>query len=164
MSLKRSIVAALMTALCFVATYAVPIPTPNGGYIHAGDAFVLLSGILVGPLLGFLAAGIGSALADMAAGFSIFIPATFLIKGAMAALVAALPFKNKRTIWLSFVLAEVIMLLGYAWFDYIAISKTLAGAWMTIPMNLIQAAGGVALAYFLYIALDRVGVWKKKVK
>ena len=35
------------------------------------------------PLYGFLAAGLGSALADIFSGYAIYAPATFLIKGLM---------------------------------------------------------------------------------
>ena len=40
---------------------SIRIPTPGtGGYIHPGDAIVILSGVILGPAYGFLAAGIGS--------------------------------------------------------------------------------------------------------
>ena len=45
--------AALFAALACVATMSLHIPTPGtGGYIHPGDAIVVLSGILLGPVYG----------------------------------------------------------------------------------------------------------------
>ena len=42
---------ALFMALTCVATSIIKIPTVGtGGYVHPGDAFVVLSGILLGPL------------------------------------------------------------------------------------------------------------------
>ena len=46
---RMMILAALFAALSCVATMVIRIPTPIGGYIHAGDAVVLLSAFLLGP-------------------------------------------------------------------------------------------------------------------
>ena len=65
-NLKKTVMAALFAALACVATMSIRIPTPGtGGYIHPGDAVVILSGIVLGPVWGLLAAGIGSAMADL---------------------------------------------------------------------------------------------------
>ena len=68
--LRKIVIAALLAAFTCIATMSIRIPTPGtGGYIHPGDAIVLLSGIILGPGYGFLAAGIGSALADLLGGY-----------------------------------------------------------------------------------------------
>ena len=42
---KKLVYTALFTALCCVGTMVIQIPTPaTHGYIHLGDAFVILSG------------------------------------------------------------------------------------------------------------------------
>ena len=57
-------------ALVCTATMVIRIPTPGtNGYIHPGDALVILSGIFLGPVQGLLAAGSGSALADFRGGY-----------------------------------------------------------------------------------------------
>ena len=54
---QKLVLTALFAALTCVATMIIRIPTPGtGGYIHPGDALVILSGIILGPLYGFLAA------------------------------------------------------------------------------------------------------------
>ena len=63
------ILAALMAALTCIGTMIIKVPTPTNGYIHPGDGFVLLSGLLLGPIYGSLAAGIGSALSDLITGY-----------------------------------------------------------------------------------------------
>ena len=69
-NVKKLVFIAMMAALTCAATMVIRIPTPGtGGYIHPGDALVVLSGVLLGPLGGFLAGGLGSALADLAAGY-----------------------------------------------------------------------------------------------
>ena len=45
-TLKKLVFAALFAALACVATMVIKIPTPTGGYIHAGDAVVLLSAFI----------------------------------------------------------------------------------------------------------------------
>ena len=84
-NLKKIVLAALFAAFACVATMSIRIPTPGtGGYIHPGDAVVILSGIILGPHWGLLAAGIGSALADLLGGYFIYVPITFVIKGVVA--------------------------------------------------------------------------------
>ena len=88
---RTLITAALFAALTCVGTMIIKIPTPTMGYIHPGDGFVLLSGLLLGPIWGTLAAGIGSALSDLIGGYFVYVPATFIIK-ALTALTAYLVF------------------------------------------------------------------------
>ena len=46
-NLKKIIMTALFAALACVATMSIRIPTPGtGGYIHPGDAIVILAGII----------------------------------------------------------------------------------------------------------------------
>lgn len=75
---------ALFAALCCIATMVIQIPTPTNGFINLGDCIVLISGYLLGPVYGALAAGIGSMLADILSGYAYYAPATFIIKAVMA--------------------------------------------------------------------------------
>ena len=78
---------ALFAALACVATMSIRIPTPGtGGYIHPGDAIVILAGIILGPVYGMLAGGIGSALSDLIGGYFVYVPITLVIKGLVALL------------------------------------------------------------------------------
>ena len=79
---KKLTMSALFAALTCVATF-ISIPSING-YIHIGDALVIITGILLGPVHGGLAAGIGSALTDLIKGYAVYVPATFIIKGLIA--------------------------------------------------------------------------------
>lgn len=85
-SVKKLVTAALFAALICVFTMSIRIPTPGtGGYIHPGDAVVILSGIFLDPVTAFLAAGIGSCMADLLGGYFIYVPITFAVKGLVAA-------------------------------------------------------------------------------
>ena len=78
----------LMAAMAFVSTsiLAFPIAFTNG-YIHLGDGIVLSCGVVLGKRNGALAAGIGSALADIYLGYAAWALPTFIIKALMAYIV-----------------------------------------------------------------------------
>ena len=82
----------MLAALTCIATMVIKIPSPLNGYLNLGDCVVLLAGWMLSPVYGFLAAGVGSALADLFSGYVVYAPATFVIKGLMA-LVAYYGFK-----------------------------------------------------------------------
>ena len=64
---KQLVLAGLMTAITVVMTMFVAIPVPNvtGAFVNCGDAAVYTSAFLLGGPVGAVAAGIGSALADL---------------------------------------------------------------------------------------------------
>ena len=74
----------MMAALVFAATAFFKIPVSvTQGYIHLGDGFILLGAALLGtPAIA--AAAIGSMLADLLGGYTMYILPTFIIKGAVA--------------------------------------------------------------------------------
>lgn len=152
---KRLVLAALFTALATVATAMISIPLPHG-FANLGDAVVLLCGGLLGGPLGILAAGVGSALADMLLGFTVYAPATFVIKGAMAA-VFWLLYSKKANIWrmiVAAVLAECIMVGGY--FLYETVLYGAAAAALSILGNSIQGAIGAAVACVVLPILRKI--------
>ena len=69
--IKKIVVAALLAALVCLATMLFKVPSPMKGYLNLGDGIVLLAGWLLSPAYGFLAAGVGSALADVFSGYII---------------------------------------------------------------------------------------------
>ena len=154
-NLKKLILAALFAALSCVATMSIRIPTPGtGGYIHPGDAIVILSGVILGPVWGFLAGGIGSALSDLIGGYFIYIPITFVIKG-LVALAAGLLYqkvgKNQKSRYIAVILggvADIILVAGgYFVCEFFIYG---AGAAASIPANIIQGVGGLVISCILY--------------
>ena len=154
-NLKKLILAALFAALSCVATMSIRIPTPRtGGYIHPGDAIVILSGVILGPVWGFLAGGIGSALSDLIGGYFIYVPITFVIKG-LVALAAGLLYqkvgKNQKSRYIAVILggvADIILVAGgYFVCEFLIYG---AGAAASIPANIIQGVGGLVISCILY--------------
>ena len=154
-NLKKLILAALFAALSCVATMSIRIPTPGtGGYIHPGDAIVILSGVILGPVWGFLAGGIGSALSDLIGAYFIYVPITFVIKG-LVALAAGLLYqkvgKNQKSRYIAVILggvADIILVAGgYFVCEFFIYG---AGAAASIPANIIQGVGGLVISCILY--------------
>ena len=157
---KKLVWAALFTALTTVATLiAFPVPSMTNGYVNAGDALVILSAFLLGPAWGALAAGLGSALADVFLAYYIYAPATFIIKGLMALAAGAIlhKYRKKQSVFpaiIAAILAEIIMLSGYL--GYETILYTFAGAVGSLIGNTVQAVFGAIVGVVLYLALKRI--------
>lgn len=157
--IRKLVMAALMAALACVATIIIKIPSPLKGYINLGDCIVLLSGWLLSPMWGFLAAGLGSAMADILSGYVIYGPATFLIKGLMA-LAAFYGFKllknkcgNLASRIISGIAAEVVMVVGY--FIFAGILYGFGPAMVNIPANTVQGVAGIVIGILGVKILDK---------
>lgn len=115
-SIKNLTVTGLMIAFTFVAGSIIKIPTLNG-MIQLGDCMVLLSGVLLGKRYGTVAGALGMALVDICAGYVLWAPFTFVIKGLMAFAVAAIVEKVKepshKTFLIAFSIGGVINIVGY---------------------------------------------------
>lgn len=158
----RSLVrTAMFAALTCIATFIIKIPTPGtGGYIHPGDALVILSGIFLGPLYGAAAAGIGSAMADILGGYFFYAPITLLIKGIIALVCgqifrySALKTSNERIkLILCGLFSTVFVALGYLLFELLIYGK---GAVASVPANLIQGLSGLVISGILYTPLKKI--------
>ena len=163
---RTIILTALLAALTTVATMVIRIPTPlaGGGYIHLGDGLVLICGILLGPGLGAVAAGVGSMLADVFAGAAAYVPATLAIKALTAAaggwlyhrMAGHSSLHTPVRVALAGIPAEVIMVAGYYLYEVglqIAAGSA-AGAAATavlvgVPFNIVQGLAGVIVCAVL---------------
>ncbi|MBQ9563819.1 MAG: ECF transporter S component [Lachnospiraceae bacterium] len=152
---------AMLAALTCVATMILQVPSPVSGYVNLGDAMVILSAVFLGPLRGALAAGAGSALADLLLSYAHYAPGTLIIKG-LAALAAGLIFRafphhSKKT--LAVLLAGagslVIVVCGYFLYASIFLGKG-AAAVTAIPGNVIQGALGIVISSLLYPLLRKM--------
>ena len=156
---KKIVMAALMAALACVATMIIKIPSPLKGYLNLGDCIVLVSGWMLSPTYGFLAAGLGSALADVFSGYVTYAPATFVIKGVMA-LVAFYGFKllhNKLgdlpSRIVSGIVAEIIMILGYFVFEGFLYGFIPSA--VNIPANGVQGIAGLIIGVILMKVFEK---------
>lgn len=177
-NLKKWVIAALMAALTCVATMVIKCPTPTFGYIHLGDAFVLLSGIILGPLYGAAAAGIGSMFSDIFSGYVSWAPATLIIK-ALTAWLAGLLFHRLQHVFKSKgarcfavisggILGEALMVLGYflyeavlaalasGSFNHASLAAGIASSATGIPFNIVQGITGIVICCLLLPVFSKI--------
>ena len=161
---KKIVITALMAALICIATMIVKIPSPLKGYINLGDCLVLVAGWILSPGYAFLAAGLGSALADLLSGYVTYAPATFIIKGAMALIVFAISMLMKKYKYkivhqlIGGVAAEAFMVLGYFVFE--GFLYGFAPSVVNIPANCVQGAAGIIIGIILIKAFEKTGIKK----
>lgn len=161
--IQNLVYTALFAALTCVATMVIQIPSPVNGYIHLGDALVMISGILLGPILGGLAAGTGSMFADLFTGYTFYAPGTFIIKFLGAFLAGIIfhklcPTFQKRLLFasiLSSVSAAIIIVFGYFLYASLFLGKGL-GAAASIPGNIVQTVGGIVITCLLSNVLKQL--------
>ena len=78
-TLRRLIFAAVFAAIIFVATSYLKVPLPVMGYVHLGDGIIFLAATLLPMPYAICAAAIGASFADLMAGYSQYILATFIL-------------------------------------------------------------------------------------
>lgn len=155
-SAKTLAMGGLMAALVCVATSILKLPVPmTQGYIHLGDAFVLVSAAVLGPV-GVAAAAIGSMLADLLGGYFTYLIPTFIIKGLVAA-VAFTGLRGQKPFWLEWIVlivAEAVMVLGYFLAECLMYGAA-AAAGAVMP-NVMQGLGGVVIGAVLIPVFRRI--------
>jgi len=135
---------AIMSALVAVGTLIIRIPNPMGGYFNVGDVMIFVSALTFNPLIGGVASGLGSAIADII-GFPIFAIPTLVIKG-LEGLLASL-ITNKKSFFrdvFAVAAAGAEMVLGYFLVELYVFQWGLGGALAEVPANIAQiVVGGI---------------------
>ena len=164
---QKIVIAAMLAALTCIATMIIKIPSPLKGYLNLGDCVVLLSGWLLSPLYGFLAAGLGSGLADLISGYGVYVPATFIIKGVMA-IAAYFGFRflqNKVTNIsariVSGIVAELIMVFGYYVFE--GFLYGFGASLVNISAHAVQGVAGLIIGTILVKIFEKSKIIKTEV-
>ena len=150
--------AALFGALTFAATW-IAFPSPFGGNVNLGDCILLITAWLPLEPWSIFAVAIGATFTDLAAGYAIYAPATFVIKALMVT-VAVLIKRGMPKLptvlraLLSGVAAELVMVAGY--FAYEIFLYGIGAALLNIPFNLAQGGIAIAAATVLSFVLSRM--------
>ena len=154
---KRICMVGLFMALICIATLFFKIAIP-GGYAHLGNAFIFLAAALLGNAGGLLAAGIGSALADLLGGWYAWIIPTLIIKSLMGFVIAftapkKFSVKSIRTA-LAVIIGTVVMVSGY-FIAGIFLMDTMAASATQIPGLIAEDIVGIVIFYFIGISLEK---------
>lgn len=155
-ALRISLIA-VTTAIVAVFTIALRIPTPIGGYVSLCDAAVTFVAYSFGPFTGFIASGLGTAIADLIGGYGQWAPISFITHGLEALAIALIVRKNPASFIykiISAIIAAIIVAGGYFLLTgafLIGFSASLA----EVPANLVQAIVGVIIGLPLSLAVRR---------
>jgi uncharacterized membrane protein len=171
-STKKIVLAALMAALTIVGSairVTMPIDIAGTTSFHLGNILCALSGILLGPWLGGLAAGLGSFLYDMTNPLYVSEAwITFLMKGAYG-LVPGLIMLLWKSNWSiikcaiatsggAVVYAVLYLLKGYCksiWVQLLTHEAAMVAVAAKIPATVFNAAVAIIFAPILALAIQK---------
>lgn len=156
---RRLCAAGVAVAVIFLLTSFTKVPIPLG-YAHLGDAAIFLAALFLPRKEAALAAGIGSALADVIGGFPLWAAPTFVIKYGMADVVSRVAGTERKLLSLpalaGFLLSSLWLTVGY-----VAAGAFLYDSWeaamTSAPGLLMEGAVNTAAAMAAGILLERVG-------
>ena len=150
----------LFAALVVIATAVLKVPTAIG-FVNLGDGVIFASAAVLGPLAAAVG-GVGSAIADILAGYAVYAPATLVIKALMGFLAAKLIADAGRFSLRSVLvygLAEIVMIAGYFAFESFVYGVA-AAAGSLVP-NVIQGGFGIVVGFVLAPLSKRIFVPQK---
>ena len=153
--MRNLVASALFIALIVVTTAFVKIPITLG-YVHLGDAFILLACFVLKPKFSVVVGALGSALADLILGYFIYIPATFILKCFVALTFALLIYKRTSLIRqiIGIVVCSLIIGFGYLAFETILYGFT--ASIVSLPMNLLQGLSCGIVAILLIKSFNSI--------
>ena len=126
-----------------------------GGYFNIGDAMIFIAALTFNPLIGGIAGGLGSAIADMI-GFPLFVIPTLIIKG-LEGFIASL-VSNKKQVYrdlLAVIIAGTEMVLGYFLVEAFILGWGIEVALLELPGNVAQIVVGGIIGIPVALVLRR---------
>ena len=154
--IKLLVITAWFTALCAGCTACLSIPIGVGGYIHFGDAIILLASSVLPSVFSMFVGAVGGAVADVIVGATIWAPYTLVIKALLALLITNKKetMLNSRNI-VGMLISFVVTISGY----YVA-EAFIYGNWisptLSIVGNLIQCIGSAVIFVLFSLSLDKI--------
>ena len=154
-TLRRLIFSALFAAIIFVATSYLKVPLPVMGYVHLGDGIIFLAATILPLPYAIGAAAIGAAFADLMAGYTQYILATFILKALTAACFSALKGRSVTTRNLLALIPAVILNVGGYYLFEALIYNSLVSPIANTPFNAVQSVCGVVIFILLGVMIDK---------
>lgn len=147
---KRLTHTAIFIAIITVLTLLVKIPfKPTQGYLTLADAGVYTAAFLLGPALGGIAGGIGTALADLLSGYPIFILLSLLAHGlqaVVAATVQKLLHHDIARMIVGCIGGTLVMTAIYFLGETFVLDIAVGAALLEVPGNICQNVAGAFVA------------------
>lgn len=155
----------VLTALTAAITYATVVPfPPTRGYFNLGEAMVFFSAFTFGWRAGAICGGVGSAVADLLAGFGMFAPITLVAKGTEGLVAGAIGRMNGGKAWahaLGVICGGACMITTYFLSEWLILDFGVGTAMAEIPTNIAQVAiggtAGILLSYYVKMSMPSLG-------
>ena len=158
--IKLICISGLFSALVFVITAYLHIPTYNG-YVHFGDGFIFLAACILPMPYSIIVGTLGAVLADLLTGFAIWAPGSMFIKGLLAVLFSYKATKIVTTRNLFMLLpATLISVAGYYFYE-VLITGSFGASLAGIPGTIIQAIASSIVFVVAGGAMDKYNIKAK---
>ena len=154
-TLRRLIFSAVFAAIIFVATSYLKVPLPVMGYVHLGDGIIFLAATLLPLPYAIGAAAIGASFADLMAGYSQYILATFILKALTAACFSSRKGKSVSFRNLTAIIPAIIINVGGYYLYEAFLYKSFAAPLVSIPFNAVQSVCGAIIFVLLGAIIDK---------
>ena len=153
-------ISVILSALVFVVTAYLHIPTYNG-YVHCGDGLIFLAACVLPMPYSIIVGALGAMLADLLTGFAIWAPGSMIIKGLLALLFTCKSNKilTKRNL-VMLLPAALISAAGYYLYEALITGSFIASL-SGIPGSIIQAVASSILFVVAGLAMDKYNIKKK---
>lgn len=159
-NIRQITITALFAAVIFVLTRFTSVPVGAGlGYFHFGDMAILLAVAVVGWQYAALAAGIGAAIADLTAGFAMWIVPTFIVKALFALVCGIIAQKLFNGKLYGYIIGAVVGAIAHiaGYFLSWTVLFSFETALTTLPLLSFQTAVGMVGGVILITALNTSG-------
>lgn len=154
-TLRRLIFSAVFAAIIFVATSYLKLPLPVMGYVHLGDGIIFLAATLLPMPYAIIAAAIGASFADLMAGYSQYILATFILKALTAACFSSRKGKSLSFRNLTAIIPAIIINVGGYYLYEALLYKSFVAPLVSIPFNAVQSVCGAIIFVLLGAIIDK---------
>lgn len=164
---KKIAIVALMIGLVYVGSlisFYIPVGIGTPTRLHLGNGFCLLSGLILGPIWGGFAAGVGSVFLDLTnPAYIAGAPITFIFKFLMGAVCGAIAMDksghgiNKRKNLIGGILGQLTYIVLYIGKTFLSLNLLFGvpkeGAWATLATKLGSSVINAVFAVLISMAL-----------
>lgn len=164
---KKIAIVALMIGLVYVGSlisFYIPVGIGTPTRLHLGNGFCLLAGLILGPIWGGFAAGVGSVFLDLTnPAYIAGAPITFIFKFLMGAVCGAIAMDksghglNKRKNLIGGILGQLTYIVLYIGKTFLSLNLLFGvpkeGAWATLATKLGSSVVNAVFAVLISMAL-----------
>lgn len=164
---KKIAIVALMIGLVYVGSlisFYIPVGIGTPTRLHLGNGFCLLSGMILGPIWGGFAAGVGSVFLDLTnPAYIAGAPITFIFKFLMGAVCGAVAMDksghgiNKRKNLIGGILGQLTYIVLYIGKTFLSLNLLFGvpkeGAWGVLATKLGSSVINAVFAVLISMAL-----------